>query len=459
VSAPFDPVTEFPRIGYLWENGDSTRPEVPALLHFNQERGLYLEVPFTSGSHEGAGRWFGRKAEGCPEQLLFQDHELDLHLFGVHVATTGRDPRYEPGLGGLRAEFAVEDRDRSDVEYAHVASVRSEINGLHEFMGWRLTEMDFSSPPDVPGPVLRVTPQTAVELGEMDGLRISLGAIHWAGPDRPNVSAVGESTVLRTDSTTPRPVEDHLRLHEALRDLLAVVCWKPFDFSGVTVQREDAPARSLGGTAMHAEWRQVHSPYLTRRDQRDPKPEVRFTDVWGPASFDAIGAGGLMTWLRRREELARFVDPLVALRFAPVITPELALMQTSIAAEALAYLRAIRSGVDENSAAHESFESRLRGLVGSQPLEIGDLAGDQQTWIVAAKDAYNGVKHANLPLPERPLPTLIALTMTGLLRSHLFLELGVDPATIGKLAENQSWWGLRSAYAQLSGWPSAPEET
>lgn len=458
MSAPFDAVTEFPRIGYLWENGETTRHEVPALLHFDQERGLYIEVPFTSGSHEGSGRWFGRSAVQCPEQLLFQDHELDLHLFGVRVARTGRDPRYEPGLGGLRAEFAVEDRDRSDVEYADVAAVRSEIDGLHEFVGWRLTEMDFSSPPDASGPVLRVTSQKAAEVGEIDGLMISLAATHWAGQDRPNVSAVGESTVLRTVSKTPRPVEDHLRVHEALRDLLALVCWRPFDFSNVEVQREDAPARSLAGTALHAQWRQVHSPYLTRRDRRDPKPEVHFTDVWGPASFNAIGTGGLMTWLGRHEELARFVDPLVALQFAPVLTPELALMQTSIAAEALAYLRAIRAGVDEKSAAHESFESRLRGLVRGQPLNIGDVVGDQEAWIVAAKNAYNGVKHANLPLPERPLPTLIALTMTGLLRSHLLLELGVDRDTIGELTKNQSWWGLRSAYAQLAGWPAASEQ-
>lgn len=455
MSAPFDPVTEFPRLGYLWENGEPDRPEVPALLHFSQERGLYVEVPFTSGSHEGAGRWFGRNPQECPERLLFQDHELDLHLFGVHVASQGRDPRYEPGLGGLRTEFAVEDRDRSDVEYADVAAVRSEIDGLHEFMGWRLTEMDFSSPPETPGPVLRYTPRTAVDVGEIDGLKISLVATHWAGQDRPNVSAIGETTVLRTEASSPRPVEDHLRLQEAFRDLLAVVCWRPFDFDGVTVQREDAPARSLGGTALHAQWRPVHSPYLMRRDRRDPKPEVQFTDVWGPTSFEAIGADGLLTWLRRREELARFVDPLVALRFAPVISPELALMQTSIAAEALAYLRAIRAGVDDKSAAHESFESRLRGLVGTQPLDIGDITSDQETWIVAAKNAYNGVKHANLPLPERPLPTLIALTMTGLLRSHLLLELGVEPTEIEKFAENQSWWGLRSAYAQLAGWPSS----
>lgn len=45
--------------------------------------------------------------------------------------------------------------------------------------------------------------------------------------------------------------------------------------------------------------------------------------------------------------------------------------------------------------------------------------------------------------------------MTGLLRSHLLLELGVEPTEIEKFAENQSWWGLRSAYAQLAGWPSS----
>lgn len=193
MSAPFDPVTEFPRLGYLWENGEPDRPEVPALLHFSQERGLYVEVPFTSGSHEGAGRWFGRNPQECPERLLFQDHELDLHLFGVHVASQGRDPRYEPGLGGLRTEFAVEDRDRSDVEYADVAAVRSEIDGLHEFMGWRLTEMDFSSPPETPDR------SCATPRGPLSTSGRSMGSRSaWLRP-------IGQDRTGRTSAPSERP--------------------------------------------------------------------------------------------------------------------------------------------------------------------------------------------------------------------------------------------------------------
>ena len=425
MSNPVEPDTQFPRLGNLYELARPDLPEVPALLHVDQERGLHLEVPFPAASHEGSGRWFARNGMECPETLLYQDHEMDLHLFGTYISSQGKDAEYQVGLGRLRADFAVEDRDRSDVEYSEVAATQSEIHGLHEFMAWRLAEFDFGDPE--PGAaLLRVAPRTKIVVDEFDGFEVSLTAATWAGRDRPNVHAVGETTLLRTRAQEPRPLDDHLRIHEAVRDLLAVVCWKPLDFSEVKVQREDAPARALAGNALGAAWRRLHNPTIRRATANQPYIELRFGDFLEPANFDSLGAEGLRTWLRRREEFSRFTDPLLAFRFLPVITPEVALMQASIAAEALGYIQAIRAGVPEQKAAYEPLPSRLARVVSGQPLHVESIAFDAQHWLDAAVAAYHGVKHANKVLPSAPLPTLIALTMTTMLRSQLLLELGVD---------------------------------
>ncbi len=343
----------------------------------------------------------------------------------------GRDPRYEVGLGGLRAEYAVEDRDRSDVDYSAVAGVRSEIEGLHEFMGHSLAKMEFPNEAGVRSTILRADSQPMVDIGEVDRFRVTLTADYWAGPDRPNVSAIGETTFLRTVSDSTRPVVEHLRVHEAVRDLLAVLVWQPVDFTEVMVQHDDAPALSLGGTTMGAAWRRIHSPHLRQRDRREPSPTVRFADVLSPTSFEAVGADGRLVALQSRDKLARFLDPLIALRFSSVVTPQVALMQTSIAAEALAYSRALRAGATKRAAREQSFEGRLRDLVENQPLDLAHVVGDQEAWISAAAKAYNGLKHANKPLPTPPIPTLIAGTLVGLLRAHLLLELGVSPAIAG----------------------------
>jgi hypothetical protein len=129
-------------------------------------------------------------------------------------------------------------------------------------------------------------------------------------------------------------------------------------------------------------------------------------------------------------------------------------MQTSIAAEALGYLLAVRAGRSPNAADKESYRRRLDRVLDSQPLNVADVAGDKENWSQAAADAYNGVKHAHLSLPPPPLPTLFALTLTMVLRANLLCVLGVDRDLVAKLAEHQGWWGLRKAYDSVANWPS-----
>jgi ApeA-like protein len=452
MSNPVEPETSFPRLGYLYDPSASDLPAVPALLHVDQDLGVHLEVPFTTESHEGIGRWFGPRATGCPDQLLFQDHEMDFHLFGVFVSSRGKDPKYEAGLGRLRAEYAVEDRDRSDVDYSEVSDAQSEIHGLHEFMEWRLADFDFA-PPDAGGGVLRIAPRTKVAVCDFEGLEVTLTAATWAGRDRPNVHAVGETTLLRTFSKDHRPLQEHLAIHEAVRDLLTLIAWKPLDFTEVMVQRLDAPARSLAGNVAGRAWRRLHNPGMARGGPAAPLIELRFGDFLEPVNFASVGIDGLSIWLRRRKQLARFTDPLLAFRFAPLLTPEVALMQASIAAEALGYAQAIQAGVSKRTAADEQFASRLRRVVDGQPLSVDKIVGDTDRWIKAAAKAYNGLKHANKTLPAAPLPALIALTMTSILRGQLLLELGVDASAVAGLEKQQGWWSLRSAYDSLKDWP------
>ena len=82
---PFEPATQFPPLGFLYELGRADLPEVPALLHLDQEAGLPSpRNSFPVESHLGVGRSFRRERADCPPTLLFQDQEMDFHLFGVY---------------------------------------------------------------------------------------------------------------------------------------------------------------------------------------------------------------------------------------------------------------------------------------------------------------------------------------------------------------------------------------
>jgi hypothetical protein len=438
---------DFPRLGFLY--GDyPPDSRVPALLNVSAERGIRIEVPFAHGSPNGGeayASWFAGDSE-CPSELAFRDHRLDIHLLDVVVTGHAGNLGVGPGTGYLRAAFAVEDLDQSVASYAQVDQMRSDVELLHDFMGWKLSTTDMATEAGRLSEVsLRTVRHPSVAIGEVDGIEVHIDPVWWAGQRDTRRSEILERTWIRTTTNTPRSVSDHASIHERIRDFVAFVCWRPVKFDDSLVQRTDAAALDVAGGEVEPTWRVLHTASLQRHRQ-EPLGKYSFADTLAPAAMESIGAAGVLAWLSNRDSLTRVTDPLLNLLYMGGTTSEVALMQTSIATEALGYRLALNNGATLAQAKEQAFRSRLEAIVDSSPLPMGEIVDDVSSWLDSTSKAYNGIKHANRPLPEPRIAYLLAQTMCILVRAHVLVELGVEPSVAGLYKKHRQWWSLGPAY-------------
>lgn len=440
---------DFPRLGFVY-GGD---PEIraPAQLNISPELGIRVDVPIAEGDAEDEpyGGWFTDDAS-CPKELTFRDHLLDINLHGISApAYTGAFGR-GPGIGYLRPSFAVEDTDQSGVSYVLIDEMRSGIELLHDFMGWKLSTTSTTTRDGLLTEVeLKTLLPDGVPVAQIDGIEVCVDPHWWAGQRDSRRSEIVESSWLRTYSLTPRSLAAHAEVHRRIRDFLAFVCWQPVEIEESQVQRVDAPAVALDAHPIGPSWRTLHTSSARQRRPGGPR-KFTFADTIAPATIDAIGPDGIGAWLRMDAALRRASDPLLTLLYLESSTPEIVLMQTGIAAEALGYRLAIARGATQREAGSESFADRLAAILERSPLPIHEVIGDSQAWAQVTSAAYNGVKHANRELPDKPTCYMLAQTLCILIRAQVLLELGVHEDDVAEYRRHRQWWSLRTAYESLT---------
>lgn len=411
---------------------DPSTPEVKVTLE-RTERGISLTVPWSDPASPYA-RWFLNESVtfgqeslepgAVPSRLLFHDSHgtvllVDNWAQGFHADLFG------PGSGTVWARYAVLGV-RDDLDFTAIDGMRTEVSGLRAWLGLTSWEAHFDHEAEHRYEVrsLRVP---AVEVGEHRSRAVRF-VPDWLVPNDEQDRIVLRD-ILHAESRTaaPAPWNQHLAVHQAVRDLLTISRWRRESCVITRVTLAADVLRTLDGAEHGEQWREV----VVRDDVPAPGPTgyrphlIRYGD---------LGVQGVARWLQLRDDFARALDPVLSSLALVGATPFTVLAQTGPGLEALGYLLFVEDGVSARAAGGKSLHDRFKRIL----LEVGDvLPFDGESWAERAVRVYNGLKHANRAAPDEL--DLLNVWREGVLivRAWVALRLGVDAdAARARLAED-----------------------
>lgn len=413
------------RVGTLVDF-DPTTPHGAAVLERSDEK-ITLTVIWHDFKSPYAG-WFGhgpgpngsvQRSLGTriPRVLLFQDPNGSVLLVGCRNAGFTTD-MFGPGAGTINAEYAVLGV-RENCDFSSAKGVESEISGLREWLRVSSVGLRIDSDGGTGREVVTLESAPLIEVGGSFGLAFRPAA-RVSSRGSSDEWKIHDQVFCLTTSSTRTSVEEHLRHHRAVRDLLVIARWWPEVCLLRRAAHPGAPLRSIDGDEHGPEWFDI----VVSPERPPERPRQYREDL---IRFDEIGVEGILRWLRLRDEFARALGPVVATRDLDVNFPATYLAQVGPGLEALGYLLLRRDGVSRNEAKNTDLRPRLERVLTA----VGDAAPvNPQTWAQATAAAYNGVKHAN-----RRLPNVLDVLNTWresvlVVRAWVALELGVAPADV-----------------------------
>jgi hypothetical protein len=368
-----------------------------------------------------------------PSYLKFVDHETILHLVGPrrygHTAGLG----YQHAEAWVTFDYAVEDRDKNVGECSEVHRVRSRIEGLDDLMRWPKTDVDWDGP-ERHTLVVRRSVAPPLDLGNLNGLHAAIELDFSGGQEGGGVSTIRESTWITTTTGHPVPFEEHLETHAVLRDLVALLYWRPLDFVEHQVRHENAPHRVLSGGAIGPAWRPLHTISPRRSRVVEPAP----AGSTAPFDLRLIGPEGVREWFNVRRDWTRAIDPLLGRLFATSATIDVALLQAGVAMESFGFILGQLDGMGKQKAGNRAFKEVVRLALNDLPRDLHVFIDPIDDWADSAANAFTGVKHADKPLPDWTMAWLVAETFTLVLRAHLFRRLGIQDDVLLRL-QDWSW--------------------
>lgn len=431
-----DPATPTSRVGHLNLTGDFSAL-LPATLDEKEGGGVKLRVPYLIGNFperwfwSDLGRYIGADGkpippEAPPTELDYFDNKGAVGLVGCRnsggASMLFGGVSAASGVGELMANFAVESAERA-ANYAKINGFRSEIDGLGHWLNLWAHRTILTLPKDGS----RVTVSTATDVPPDLRLasRLNICAtVRGTAPSSLEPEVRYTSTaLLQTYSTKQRDWADHLQVHRDIRDLLRVAIWKPIAFRGheVTSDKEKTAIK------------------------RDADPQPRWCDVksavtgigpavWGKSErplfvFADIKSAGIVKWLAFAEENRRGLRPFLRLLDIRDGTIDEHIAQLGIAIEAFGYQAFLHAGATEKSAGNKSMEQRVRKIANQVS---GCVDGIPTTFAKDLADGYNGVKHANRPIPD-PADLLVNYRLgVKIVRAWIALRLGVSEVVVGQ---------------------------
>lgn len=162
-----------------------------------------------------------------------------------------------------------------------------------------------------------------------------------------------------------------------------------------------------------------------------------------------LGADGVRRWIDVRQEWERALNPLLGRLYADSATVDVALLQTGVAMESLGYITGRAAGQGKQKAASRALKEVIQEVFSAVPPELyGYVTDPLDVFAKDAADAYNGVKHADKPLPNGRWAWIVSETFALVLRAHIFRALGVSDEALLRMTNSWGWHQVEKNWAQ-----------
>ena len=417
------------RIGFLLD-GDPKTDLMTAAYEFDRSS-VRLRVPFRAHIDERGRWWTGdtvhyaddpdrtRFAYAPPSEMTYYDNVGPVGLVGCRSGGFSMSFTTPAGVGTVLARYAIEGAQFAD-HYVRIHGLRSEIDGLAFWFNVSAHTTQMRHPKS--GKPLEIsTTMTAVDDLPLSR-RLNLRVVTFgSGPGMWSPEVTYHTRAhLQTNTATRRDWEEHLELHEAVRNLLRVASWRPVNFTSHQVMSSEG-RRPSASNGLPFPWHEVRT---TATGISDPAWSQQDRSLF---NFADIEATGVRKWITLAKRYQRGIQPFVGLLDLEGVTIDAALSQLGIAVEAFGYQALIDSGKSPAAADRSKLAQRVEHLIG--------YAGDSLSFAHTNfgrdfADSYNSVKHANRPLVTPGLKLEHFHQGVELLRVWIALNLGVPAATL-----------------------------
>lgn len=365
-------------------------------------------------------------ASPVPESLTFRGTDHCYILQGC------RQQGSSMVFGGNRVSQTRVRADRiivdayGDVDYSSVHGLESRIEGLAAWSGMGAVSTTFENPGGpYPAVMLKGQNQPSHELGGPFNALLATSFTHkpelWG-----EVHQIRETLLVKTRTDELRSLADHRRVHIMLQDLMCLVYGKAVAAEATAVMREDdQPYEDLSDKRL---WRELYEPHFGRHvdglpvlDASRDEPLFHLSDT---------DESCVRTWMDQWNNWSRPTSIAVTTLFQQGTTVEASLLQVAVALEALGH--AILVDGDNSPKKLANVEQALKAIFNRIPWDWRTILEDEKStaWAQRFRIAYNGVKHADNPLPD-PL-TVLKLARQGMTVMRIWQahQLGVPETTV-----------------------------
>ncbi|MGV0739917.1 hypothetical protein ABQF35_26780 [Mycobacterium syngnathidarum] len=384
-----------------------------------------------------------------PERLVFVDSRGTVGLEGCGIRRATRKGN-QPSLVEVHADHAVQ-LTRASADFVTVNNLRSEIAGFATWVTQKsvVDKTMYSNDDDLITTVaFSAKAGDPKEVGTEDGLRFvpyfdATSERNSSGGRHEIVEKMFVETRVAGD---PIPLDDHLKTHRNIQELLVIAYGKPCGqrLSWVSTA-DDQKIHPVSRKAVGDHWRGVISTWCGRGDADAPMQLA-----WKHTLFDYpdIGAAGVKRWVEESEEWTRVIGPLVLWHFDSGNSVEIELLQIGIAIEALGHKIAVRQGrIQPNRSLHfpqylaligATLQCDVDPIIKGSPSNGVPAHSNFEAWSENFNNLYKQAKHADHPLPNGLHAVIAARSGARLLRMWLAVEFGVDPQTVNEFAKYAS---------------------
>lgn len=400
-------------------------------LTYEEAQGPLIEIVYVSGDpHFGAAQTWFKERENPPIALWFQDPDGVVTLTGVRW----RGYRGHPvTVGRLDARVAIFGRPRELVPEYRVKSLRSTIDGLHQFTGFKSITTDYERRDG--------SWRTSVIVHATDHFSVQHGNFKYrlcattpgTAIEGVEFSARGDA-VIETESDAGATVDEHLVAQWPIRALLLLAYGVPLFWRGHHLQDDQFPLWMLNGEARDPEF----VPVLLQRTVRDhEQPAAQSKDLLLPLfQLDHLGAERFLRWLEMYADPAfrRAVEPTVEVlngAAGAFVEPRLTLV--SHALEALGYF------LDQKRTRHERLQHQVQRCLRVPGVDWSPLGTEEQI-AEALANTTNDMKHPDRGHRPDGVEMGLAADLGVLaLRLQFAYMLGIDSTAIQKYTTSRAF--------------------
>jgi hypothetical protein len=333
-------------------------------------------------------------------------------------------------MGSTSFQFAVA-AGQGGRAYRRINGMRTHLQGLDEWIP--LGAVSHKRERKAGGghrDIITLEAQPSVRVGR----RLNAAIENWYSfsiHPNPGQSRIADRIHLRTDVSSARTWDEHLDVHNGLRQLLTVAGWQRYGFTDVEVQQRSDPETVVSGDAIGARWAPVYTYALERPTDID-RSGFLFT-------FDDIGASGVARWFALRDDFGRGIAGMIQAVGRPGSALETTFSEAAAAMEHLGH----RIGVENGQSPGQRIRVHLRRITGELQADTGF---DLDEWVLRLADTYRSLKHPDHDDPDS-LVLLNLLRETRLVfRAWVAQRLGVNRST---LASNLKVDSMARPYERL----------